>query len=115
MSVGLPSNVNWVRLTIGYCNSFWLKFGGKRNNGVGFDEDEKIAELVRLSEINTSDPSRPGLPLRRSFFNERKRRIHSLKKYGTCFVCGVPASCRHHIVQLQNGGVNHRSNVASVR
>jgi hypothetical protein len=49
-------------------------------------------------------------------FNQIKRTLHrpELKINTKCFVCLGKASCRHHIIQLQNGGLNQKKNIVSL-
>ena len=49
-------------------------------------------------------------------FNEIKKTLHrpELKINTKCFVCLCQAHCRHHIIQLQNGGLNQKKNIVSL-
>jgi hypothetical protein len=50
---------------------------------------------------------------RRKEFNKRKFALvdgNDSNKW-ICFVCHEKAECRHHIIQLQNGGLNSRKNL----
>ena len=52
--------------------------------------------------------------LRRHDFDLAKGKLHPWERFDRCFVCQSQAECRHHIVQLQNGGNNGAKNVVSL-
>jgi GTPase SAR1 family protein len=49
-------------------------------------------------------------------FNKIKKTLHrpELKINTKCFVCLGQAHCRHHIIQLQHGGLNQKKNIVSL-
>jgi hypothetical protein len=55
-----------------------------------------------------------GAATRRSHFNDIKSKLHSFSRFSPCFVCGIGATARHHIVQLKNGGINSKKNIVSL-
>ena len=83
---------------------FWPKF----NAGDGI---QKIALLIEMAGQVFGDKNghKGSLRKRRSRFDENKGKYYRLD--GPCRVCGRAANVRHHIVQLQNGGGNHGTNL----
>src|SRR5271157_5851131 len=90
------------------------------------DKNAVIKALVEFHEKfnSTSDRERKIEMLRematRLFGNCRdqklwfRRQFNSKKKkfnWGQCRVCGVKAQLVHHVIQVQNGGHNHRRNL----
>lgn len=93
---------------------FWNTFGGRKNGGEGFDPAYKLAELQRLSRLVITYKKQQSLEHRREVFDIVKTEIHPWKRFGRCFVCEGWATARHHIIQLQNGGINSRKNLVSL-
>jgi 5-methylcytosine-specific restriction endonuclease McrA len=93
---------------------FWLKFGGRKNRGIGFDPIVKIEALRLLAETRVRYKKQQALELRREQFDDAKPKLHSFRRFGCCFVCGGMANDRHHIIQLQNGGINSKKNIVSL-
>ncbi len=93
---------------------FWSEFGDRRKSGVGFDPSLKLQRLKELSVLIVPYRKQQPLENRRVQFNESKKKLHPWRRFGVCFVCGRTANDRHHIVQLQNGGINSRKNVVSL-
>lgn len=93
---------------------FWAKFGGKKTKGHGFSKREKLAALIEWSRIVIPYYKQRPLPERRAEFNDGKAKLHPMKRFGKCFACAHDATCRHHVIQLQNGGINSRKNVVSL-
>lgn len=95
---------------------FWFRFGGKAANGRGFSKDEKVRALRWLAELVIPYRKQKTVAERRHDFNESKGVLHKMNiaRNSTCFVCGGPRSARHHIIQLQNGGLNSRKNLISI-
>lgn len=92
---------------------FWDNFGGTRNAGVQYSYVHKMAALVEWSgRIIDGYRNRKPLSAIRSAFDEIKaqrfRMLHIRRK---CFACLGKADVRHHIIQLQNGGINCKKNV----
>jgi hypothetical protein len=94
--------------------AFWKQFGGKKTNGVGFDPQSKLAALVELRDFVVPFYKQQSLAKRRSHFNDIKSKLHSFSRFSPCFVCGIGATARHHIVQLKNGGINSKKNIVSL-
>lgn len=84
-------------------------------NGVK-TRDERLNKLKEYSQIVILYKNQKGLLERRDQFNRRKDTIHSPYHYRNrkCFVCLEKAECRHHIIQLQNGGINSKKNLVSL-
>jgi hypothetical protein len=93
---------------------FWSRFGDKKSAGIGFDPIHKLNALIELSSLVIPYKKQTELEKRRQQFNEAKATLHKWKRFGFCFVCLNPATARHHIVQLQNGGINSRKNIVSL-
>jgi hypothetical protein len=95
-------------------NEFWQKFGGFKNDGVNFDQCEKLQAVKIIAEIIIPRKSQQTLQYRRDRFNHVKLHRHSIKSHDLCFVCSGKAQCRHHLIQLQNGGINSKKNLISI-
>lgn len=93
---------------------FWKNFGGRKNNGIGYKTEDKLLALIRLAQFNIPFRKQQPLSKRRNQFNETRGTLHPFRRFGVCFVCSGPASARHHIVQLQNGGINSKKNIVSL-
>jgi hypothetical protein len=93
-------------------DSFWSQFGGTKNTGFKFDKHKKLLALKRSATVKLSWAR--TLTLERENFNTVKFRRHSFNSHKLCFVCGLLADVRHHIIQLQNGGINAKKNVVSL-
>lgn len=94
--------------------TFWDRFGGRKNKGVGFAKQDKLAALIELSQVKIPYVRQQPIEVRRDDFNESKTALHPWRRFGNCFACGAPATDRHHIVQLQNGGINSKKNLVSL-
>jgi|SRR4026207_371916 len=75
--------------------------------------EDRLALLIEYSNkvIYRRDPktTRAG---RENFETKKKPRI---KLEGAlCFSCGAPATCRHHVIQLQYGGGNRPHNIVKL-
>jgi hypothetical protein len=93
---------------------FWSRFGDRRKSGVGFEQVDKLRALRELSFVVIPYKAQKILPKRRKQFDESKLKLHPFRRFGICFVCGQPANDRHHIIQLQNGGINSKKNLVSL-
>ncbi len=95
---------------------FWKQFGGKKTNGNGFDRADKLSALKRLATFVVSFKQQASVQNRRASFDESKGVMHKLwtRRNRVCFCCGSPATARHHIIQIQNGGMNCRRNLVSL-
>jgi hypothetical protein len=94
--------------------AFWNQFGGKKAQGVGFAKSLKLAALVELSRVVIPFKNQQPHALRREKFDRVKAKLHKVKTHRICFACGWKAGIRHHIVQLQNGGINSKKNIVSL-
>jgi len=96
--------------------SFWNQFGGKKSNGHGFGKETKLAALVRMAGLKIHYRNHESLSVKRQKFDESKSVLHKMntRRNEVCFACGLPATARHHVIQLQNGGINSRKNVISL-
>lgn len=94
--------------------AFWLRFNGKRNKGVGFSKEDKLDALVELANRIIPYHTQQALGERRTKFDAAKTKLHPWRRFGNCFACLSPATARHHIIQLQNGGINSKKNVISL-
>lgn len=93
---------------------FWNRFGGKRCSGEGLDRQVKLATLVEFAAIVIPYRNQQTLFTRRTKFQAAVGRRRFKRK--KCFVCENKASqsVRHHIIQLQYGGINSKKNIISV-
>ena len=85
---------------------FWEAFGKYGIN--------KIELLREFSEkIYNYNPQRRKV---RRFFNKDKNLRLSKEEiiYARCYVCGDSPVIRHHIIQIQHGGVNVRENLIRI-
>lgn len=95
---------------------FWGRFGGKKSNGVGYPREDKLAALKKLAAVVIRYQHQRPLVERREEFERIKSTMHKLyiRRHEICFSCGRPTEARHHLIQLQNGGINCRKNVVSL-
>lgn len=75
---------------------------------------ERLGKLQEYSQIVLG--SLVATDKNREAFNQIKHTLHRANApiNKKCFVCLGPAHCRHHIIQLQHGGMNHKKNVVSL-
>lgn len=109
-----PKGVNGHQLLKEQLELFWCQFGGSKCNGDGMPQKDKMSELKRMAAIVIPYRKQQPTSARRDQFNEIKHSMHKMKVFWKCFVCGTAAKSRHHIIQLQNGGINSRKNVVSL-
>lgn len=93
---------------------FWDKFGGKKNNGKNYKEKDKLNALITMSKIVINYRKQNNLEFRRDKFDNVKYKRHNLKTHNNCFVCLKKAEHRHHIILLNNGGINAKRNCISL-
>lgn len=93
---------------------FWSRFGKKRFNGSGYSKEEKLSALIELSRLQIHYKRQKEPSVRREQFNAAKHKLHPWRRFGSCFACGANATARHHIIQLQNGGINSKKNLVSL-
>ncbi len=95
---------------------FWDQFGGKKTDGAGFKTADKLEALKKMSVFVVPFKRQASIQERRTSFDESKAVLHKLwlRRNSVCFCCGLPATARHHIIQIQNGGLNCRKNVVSL-
>ena len=70
-------------------------------------KESKIRLLKSASGRLIGDPNLQYKRSIRKQFNKKKKKF----AWGNCKVCDKPAQLLHHIVQIQNGGHNHRKNL----
>lgn len=92
---------------------FWSKFGDRRNQGVGFSPEQKLAALIEMSKLKISYHTQQPAHVRREKFDDAKQKLHPWRRFPVCFICGNQAQHRHHIIQLKNGGINSKKNLIS--
>ena len=94
---------------------FWSRFGGWNANSSklnsSFPREEKLSELVGMASMRLPYKHQQPTATRREKFNKVRARICRDKIGTPCFVCEQPGYNRHHIIQLQNGGLNSRRNL----
>jgi hypothetical protein len=86
---------------------------GNFNGGLK-SQKERLFVLIEYSKIVIFKPK--SLSDKRTEFDQIKKTLHrsELKINTKCFVCLYQAHCRHHIIQLQNGGLNQKKNIVSL-
>jgi len=86
---------------------------GNINGGLKTQE-ERLSVLIEYSNMVIFKPK--SLFKKRTEFNQIKKTLHraELKINTKCFVCLEQANCRHHIIQLQHGGLNQKKNIVSL-
>lgn len=72
---------------------------------------EVMNELLRLAEIIYYPRYGKSLHKARKDWEKKKNTRKRFLNYVSCFVCGAPHQCRHHIILLKNGGSNGKRNV----
>ena len=97
-----------------WLQDFWSKLGGNKNLGYKAAQSKKLAELIRLSKVVIEYKHQQSREYRRKAFNCIKLARHDLKTHPKCFVCFNPATVRHHIILLKNGGINNKRNLVSL-
>jgi hypothetical protein len=50
----------------------------------------------------------------RNNFEKRKKTVKAFNNFKKCFACKEPASVRHHIIWLKNGGRNQKNNIVGL-
>lgn len=110
---------------------FWSSFGVQKDcscevmqkrvlarnvYGGEFSKEDKLNLLIQYSEIKLKKRNGDWLNNKRVEFNKKKVDIHGMRDElnQKCFVCLKAADCRHHIIQLQNGGQNSKKNLVSL-
>lgn len=93
---------------------FWSSFGDRRKHGFGHAKQVKVAALKAMALEVIPFHKQQSVVQRRDKFNVAKRKLHPFRRFGVCFCCGYRATARHHIIQLQNGGINSRMNLVSL-
>jgi len=86
---------------------FWDEFGGNKNNGSKYKEEDKLNALKVIANCRVIYKNQQTL---------KKRRAAFVSKFGgkKCFICQEPPQCRHHMIQLQHGGINQRKNIVKL-
>ena len=79
-------------------------------------KDIRLNKLKEYAEIVIPYTMQSSISKRRNQFNKKKDNLHSPDhpRNRRCFVCLGQAECRHHIIALQNGGINSRMNLVSL-
>lgn len=94
---------------------FWDSLGGNKNLGLGFKRNIKMDLLKAYATIIVYYGDQVDREIRRKKFNKVKDRRHSFKSHRNCFVCQKGHDLiRHHIIQLQNGGINSKRNIVTL-
>ena len=75
-----------------------------------FSRDVRIELLREMAKITYYNAKPSTLNRKRKKFNKVKAKI--VRVDGFCEVCGNNAEIRHHIIQLNHGGMNKRFNIA---
>lgn len=70
---------------------------------------QRLALLRAYADVRVTDWGKKS----RGSFLKRHRRVRSRPSRGPiapCYVCGADAQTRHHVIQVQHGGGNHKRN-----
>ena len=95
-------------------DGFWDRFGGVKTQGRGLETRDKLGALKRMASVVVPYKNQSSRNERRRKFDMVKATRHKMHTHARCFACGEPATCRHHIIQLQNGGINSKRNMVSL-
>jgi hypothetical protein len=92
---------------------FWFQFDGWKARGRydQFPAFVKLSKLIEMAAVVIPFRRQQSNAERRKIFNEVKATLCRQKLGTPCFVCSKPGFSRHHIIQLQNGGLNSRRNL----
>ena len=95
---------------------FWSLFGGwkAKKTVAEYAPDFKLEHLLRMSRVIIQYDHQSHITKRRFTFNKVKAKLCRQKTGSPCFVCSQPGFARHHLIQLQNGGINSRRNLVIV-
>ncbi len=93
--------------------SFWERFGKWTAKGdySGFNKEHKIEALQKMAALVLEYRRQQPIEKRREVFDSVKKNLCRQKIGAPCFGCSHPGFNRHHIIQLQNGGINSRRNL----
>lgn len=97
-----------------HLTTFWKQFGDFRYGRWTTSKLRRMSLLQDYARIVIVYSSRAPLQSYRSSFNREKYHLLALKEWDFCFVCGSKPDVRHHIIQLQNGGINSKRNLVSL-
>lgn len=113
--------VDWAKIEEGDCcllalAGFWAEFGGEKSDGGSRNPPEKwkLQMLLELSEIKLPFRRQDHPEFYRRKFERGKFIIHPFRIWRNCFLCGLRATIRHHIIPLCNGGTNNAKNLISL-
>ncbi len=97
---------------------FWNRFGGRKNDGSAFDRKLKLQAVQEIADfLIVGFKKQQSLSVRRTnFIRVRNERLNlSTRRNKSCFICcRNKATCRHHLIQLQNGGINSKKNIIAL-
>lgn len=93
---------------------FWNNFEGFKFDGRGYSPEIKLALLQELATERIYYKNGQSLTTRRTKFDKIKRHRHNRLQHKFCFICLGEANVRHHIIQLQHGGINSKRNIISL-
>lgn len=88
---------------------FWQRFAGEKRTH--YAPSVKLQALREMAEVRIPYKKQSPLSRRREQFDRVKHRLCRARLGSKCFVCFRPGFNRHHIVQLNNGGINSRRNL----
>lgn len=93
---------------------FWSHFGGEKCAKSNLPWHETIAIFMQFAGREIRKSSACELPKAREGYKSKRAKLHHFRDFGECFACPSRADCRHHIIQLQNGGRNKPDNLVSL-
>lgn len=111
-----PKNNNALQIHRAILVNFWKEYGygtDKKRQRSYRSKEEVIAKLVKLGELvltYKSPVAKQPYEIRHEY-NTVKKKLRGYNHFQICFACGVPATVRHHIIWIKNGGRNSRKNI----
>lgn len=98
-----------------YLHMFWETCGrGSKQPISRLKKGKTIETLVLLSETVISKRVSLSTQVARKKFERVKRYRHSLSSHPICFACRGVGEVRHHIIQIQHGGLNSKKNLVTL-
>jgi len=122
MDIDAPQSLQ-KRLLVDFWNYFLVGEkvdGGNKAKRMALTANQLEGKITRLNKLkeyaDVKIPWKTNKIKNRIKFNATKESLHGSHKHlnRKCFVCLGQAHCRHHIIQMQNGGLNSKKNLVSL-
>jgi len=110
--IGTPS-YDPLRIHKELLSKFWRNFGGKNHIGCS-SKEIRMQWLKRYAEIRLFYAKKSRIKRLRYKLNKINLTRNYRSRHPFCWCCGSAADVRHHIIQLQKGGMNTRLNLVSL-